>query len=60
MARHRKKRIPCVSGTFGLISNIPPNAQSCLQQTGGPAKLKIPRDIIPSRPPGSHYSVARL
>lgn len=47
--------------TFRSIRiNMPPNAQSCFDQTGGPTKLKIPCNFIPSWSPASYYSVTHL
>lgn len=46
--------------TFRSIPNMPPNARSCSEQTGGPTKLKIPCDFILSWPPASYYSVIHL
>ena len=45
---------------LGPILKMPPNAQSCLEQTGGPPKLNIPCDFILSRSPASHYSVTHV
>lgn len=56
----RRKGCQACPVTFRSISNTPPNAQACLEQTGGLIKLRIPCDIISRRPPASHYSVARL
>lgn len=56
----RRKGCQACPVTFRSISEMPPNAQACLEQTGGLIKLRLPSDIIPGRPPASHYSVARL